>query len=330
MVTLFLDRKDLGLRLSSGALTFVERGGKRGSVPLRHLDRVVLRGAVHLNASVLGALTQAGVSVTLLSGRHSRYLATCTGRAHNDVVRRLGQFDMFQDMRARTAWAHELIEGKTAAQLRLLATALERRPDKRRALTQANRRLREIQARLSSRSSSIASVRGFEGAAAAAYFQGLRACFPPSLEFTARRRRPPPDPVNACLSLGYTLLHADAVAVCHGAGLDPMLGLFHEPSFGRESLAADVIESLRPRIDEWVWGMFRERKLTRSAFHDDNGAVLLGKAGRRRFYARIDPLRSALSRLLRREVGRLARNLADRGSRLLASLDRNSSWERTA
>ncbi len=299
----------------------MEPEGKRGSVPLRHLDRVVLRGSVRLDASVIGALTESGASVVLLGGRRGRYLASCIGRAHNDVVRRIGQFDAFGDLSARTDWSRQIVEGKTKAQQRVIAAALQRRPDKRRALVRASDRLHAICDRLAGDAHSIASLRGIEGAAAAAYFEGLRACFPPSLGFAARRRRPPPDPVNACLSLGYTLLHAEAVAVCHAAGLDPMLGLFHDPAFGRESLAADVIEPLRPRIDEWVWSMFREQLLTGAAFRDDNGAVLLGKAGRQKFYKEFDPLRCGLSRLLRREVGKLAREFGDRGGTLITRID---------
>ena len=320
MATLYIDRKDIELRVANGALVFIEPEGKRGSVPVRRLDRVVLHGSVRLDSSVLGALTEAGASVALVGGRRSRYLASCVGRAHNDMVRRLGQFEAFRDVEARKLWSHDLIVAKTAAQQRLIDVAINRRPDQRRLLKRAAGRLLNAQARLASEHPTIATLRGIEGSAAAAYFQGLRACFPGSLGFSARKRRPPPDPVNACLSLGYTLLHAEGVAQCHAAGLDPMIGLFHEPLFGRESLAADVIEPLRPHIDEWVWGLFRDRILTAAAFKNDNGAVMLGKAGRQHFYREFESLRTALSRLLRREVSRIAREFGKHGSAVLRNI----------
>ena len=58
----------------------------------------------------------------------------------------------------------------------------------------------------------IASLLGIEGAGAAAYFAGYRTLFPDSLQFEGRNRRPPRDPVNACLSLGYTMVHFEAVS----------------------------------------------------------------------------------------------------------------------
>ena len=95
-----------------------------------------------------------------------------------------------------------------------------------------------------------------------------------------RNRRPPRDPVNACLSLAYTLLHFEAVRMAHAAGLDPLLGFYHRPAFGRESLACDLIEPLRPAVDEWIWQQFSPGPLRPEHFSPDKGACLLGKTGR--------------------------------------------------
>ena len=314
MTTLYIDRKDIELRVSGGALEFYEPGGRKGSVPLAQIERVVIRGRVHLSTSVLGSLTEAGAGVLSLSGRFNRQLATCVGRPHNDVVRRLGQFDAYRDPHARKAWSRDLVIAKTNAQVRLLKKALQSRPDQRLALTKAIVRLDALLERLASDAQlELPQLLGIEGAAAAAYFGGFRVLFPPSLKFTGRNRRPPRDPVNACLSLGYTLLHFEAVISCHAAGLDPLLGLYHEPSYGRESLAADLIEPLRSHIDEWVWMMFRDRALSNDGFRNDKGAILLGKAARQRFYDRYNPLAAALRRLLRREVAAVARRFCERG-----------------
>ena len=321
MTTLYIDRKDIELRVAGGVLEFHEPAGRRGSVPLARLERLVLRGRVQLSTSVLGALAEAGAGVLSLSGRHSRHLATCVGRPHNDVVRRLGQFDAYRDPVARMEWSQMLIAAKTKAQLRLLRRALDRRADKRRQLTRAIAQLEAVLVRISdeTRTPGIASLLGIEGAAAAAYFAGLCTLFPSSLEFQGRNRRPPRDPVNACLSLGYTLLHFEAVTVCHEAGLDPLLGLYHEPAFGRESLAADIIEPLRPHVDERVWMLFRDRTLTVKGFRNDNGAVLLGKSARQHFYAHFHPLSTALRRLLRRQMRAIVRVFEKRGRDVLAT-----------
>ena len=315
MTTLYIDRKDIELNVSNGAIEVREPTGRRSTVPLARLERVVLRGRAKVSTSTLGAITDAGAGVLVLSGRQNRHLATCVGRPHNDVLRRLGQFDAYQDSNARNQWALVLISAKINAQRRLLEKALNARPDKRRKLTRAIAQLDALHARTVQEAArlDIPSLRGIEGAAAAAYFKGFAVLFPPSLGFDRRNRRPPRDPVNACLSLGYTLLHFEAALACHAAGLDPLLGLYHEPAYGRESLAADVVEPFRPHVDEWVWALFRNRVLTKEAFREVKGGILLGKAGRRHFYCKFNPLGCALRRLLRQQLARSARELEQRG-----------------
>ena len=315
MSTLYIDRKDIELRVARGVLEFRKPAGRLRSVPLAQLERVVLRGRAQLSTSVLGAITEAGAGVLVLSGRHNRQLAVCVGRPHNDVWRRIGQLDAFGDKEARVQWGQVLIAAKTKAQLRLLAKAIDRRPDKRRVLVRATAQLQSAYDRLATPAEppEIGSTLGIEGSAARAYFSAYSTLFPPSLNFKGRQRRPPTDPVNACLSLGYTLLHFEAVTACHSAGLDPLLGLYHEPAYGRESLAADAIEPFRPHVDEWVWTLFRDRILKEQGFRKHDGAVLLGKTARQHFYERFAPLGVALRRLLRRQLATAARDFEKRG-----------------
>ena len=191
---------------------------------------------------------------------------------------------------------------KVRGQLRLLKRVMSERPDLRHPLTGGVQTLSGIigQLRDDQQRISLERLRGYEGAAAAAYFAAFTQLFAPSLNFTGRHKRPPPDPVNVCLSLGYTLLHYDAVRACHIVGLDSMLGFFHDVSFGRESLACDLMEPLRPLMDRWVWQLFRERTLRPEHFSDDNGRCLLNKAGRQHFYAFYESRAGAARRLLRR------------------------------
>jgi CRISPR-associated protein Cas1 len=218
------------------------------------------------------------------------------------------------DAEARLALARRLIAGKLAAQIRLLGTAQAQRPDARKPLHDGINSIRCLLPKLAAADRD--ALLGLEGAGAAAHYAALTALFPPSLNFAGRNRRPPRDPVNACLSLGYTLLHFEAVRAAYGAGLDPLLGFYHEPAYGRESLACDLIEPLRPRLDGWVWGLFRERRLRAEDFVADKGACLLAKGGRQTFYAGYEYWVPPLRRYLRRECYRLANWLNERAPAL--------------
>lgn len=319
MSTLILDRSDLEIRLDGAALALYEPAGRRGSVPMKLLDRVVIQGGVKLDAGVLGKLAENGVATILLSKRHSKRVAIVLGLAHNDAGIRLAQSRRVFDPDWCAAWAMRQVTAKTRAQIRLLQDALETRPDCRKPLSDALGSLRLAHDNLVHGQNETASLRGLEGAAARAYFQGLAALFPPALEFAGRNRRPPRDPVNACLSLGYTLLHFDAVRACHIAGLDPLLGFYHRPSFGRESLASDLIEPLRAHLDRQVWQLFRSRALRADHFSRDGQACLLGKAGRAAFYLDYETRAAPVRRLLLRQCRILAKHLKAEGEPLLAA-----------
>jgi CRISP-associated protein Cas1 len=302
MSSLYLDRKNLGVKLDGQTLALYEDGVKKGTVPMHLLERVILRGNVQLESRVLGALSERNIGLLVLSGRNTEATAMLSARSHSDSQRRLGQYQTSLDECLRTPLARWLVLVKVRAQQRLLRDALAARADLRYPLTAAVQTLNGIigQLREDTLTISLSSLRGFEGAAAAAYFGGYVHLFAESLNFTGRKKRPPPDPVNACLSLGYTLLHYDTVRSCHTVGLDPMLGFYHDISFGRESLACDLMEPLRPLMDRWVWQMFRERQLRVEHFSDDNGRCQMNKAGRQCFYGFYESQAGSARRLLRR------------------------------
>ncbi|MER2557490.1 MAG: CRISPR-associated endonuclease Cas1 [Candidatus Competibacter denitrificans] len=305
MGTLYLDRRDLTLRVDGKRLVIEEPDARPRGVPLALLERVVMQGQVHFDSGVLAVLAEQGTALICLSARHSRRTALLLGPGHNDARRRLAQYQVAFDPATRLVLARHLIAGKLAAQIRLLEAAQRQRPDVRKPLHDALDTLRGLLPSLAI-ATDRDTVLGLEGAGAAAHYAALTALFPPSLNFTGRNRRPPRDPVNACLSLGYTLLHFEAVRAAHGAGLDPLLGFYHEPVYGRESLACDLIEPLRPRLDGWVWGLFRERRLRANDFVHDKSACLLAKDGRQTFYACYEQWVPPLRRYLRRESYRLA------------------------
>lgn len=100
--------------------------------------------------------------------------------------------------------------------------------------------------------SSRASLMGVEGAAAAASFKLLAKILPREWGFSGRNRRPPRDPFNALLSLGYVLAGGEILKVVQGKGLDPGLGFLHASQHGRAALVLDLLEPHRPVIDNFV------------------------------------------------------------------------------
>lgn len=132
-------------------------------------------------------------------------------------------------------------------------------------------RLDQIMAKIE-RQTTVASLMGTEGSATAMYFQAYGRMFRQELRFEVRSKRPPKDPVNALLSLGYTLLTNEILAHVIAAGLDPYLGFLHGVVYGRPALALDLIEEFRhPFIDRFVLNLFNNELLTAGDFRPVEG-----------------------------------------------------------
>ncbi|WHZ09650.1 MAG: CRISPR-associated protein Cas1 [Burkholderiaceae bacterium] len=308
MSTLFVDRRDIELEHDDGALVIRDRGTRIGTVPLAPITRVFLRGSVTLRTSVLGHLGERGIGVVILSGRKGQ-ATLFFGRPHNDARLRVEQCRRSLDVSFCLAYARRLVHRKLEGQHQWLGALRDPYPRARYALTQAMRQLQDQQSRLP-RAVDLDSLRGQEGAAACAYFDGLRAVLPASLGFNERNRRPPRDPFNALLSLTYTLTHAETALALHAAGLDPCVGFYHQISHARESLACDVMEAVRPLADRFCLELVARQTLTSEHFGNSEAGCLLGKAGRTRYYSAYEDHAPALRRAIQEEVKYLARHVA--------------------
>ena len=97
-----------------------------------------------------------------------------------------------------------------------------------------------------------------------------------------RNRRPPRDPVNAMLSLGYSLLAKDLTVACYAVGFDPYIGFYHQPRFGRPALALDLMEPFRPLIvDSAVLTAINTGMVTPRDFVRVGGSMALTASGRK-------------------------------------------------
>jgi CRISPR-associated protein Cas1 len=142
------------------------------------------------------------------------------------------------------------------------------------------------------------------------------------VKFAGRVQHPSPDPANAVLSLGYTLLCTLITGVIEGRGLEPCIGLFHELRPGRPSLALDLLEEFRhPIVDRFALRLFNRGVLKAEDFEPDDereGGIRLSHEALKVFFNHwgallARPVREAdveerldVPRLVGRQVDRLA------------------------
>lgn len=129
----------------------------------------------------------------------------------------------------------------------------------------------------------VDKLRGIEGYASKIWFDILSKVLHKRWKFTGRNRRPPKDPVNALLSLSYTLL-VSVISKEVLRGLDPGLGFLQEVYPGRNSFVLDIAEPFRPGVDAFVLGLLGDILTPDDFSVSDQEGCRLKKEGRGAYY----------------------------------------------
>ncbi len=269
--------------------------------PLSRVDQVVLVGATGATTPALQALLRADIPL-LIVNRSGRLLGRLLPPTSPNLPLRQQQYARNEDGDFCLALARAIVEAKIHNQ-RTLALRLARRRDAP-AFAVDLARLAAGKA-AATQATDRATLLGIEGSAAQAYFAVLRRALLPPWDMPRRSRRPPVDPVNALLSLGYSLLTQAVVTALEVVGLDPYLGYFHGEKYNRPALALDLVEEFRaPVVDSLTMDLLNHHVLAESDFERDaaGGGVTLTPRGLRRYLQKYS--RRLESEFKSRELGR--------------------------
>ncbi len=272
--------------LKVGETLIIQYPDKRKvEVPLINVSQVVVSGDVTLTTPALHTILELGIEVCFLSmyGHFRGRLSPPV--AKNAFVRR-EQYRAHSDAHQAIQIAQACVRGKLENMRTMLLRANRSLQDDE--VAQATIILRNAINQVADAHSN-GSLLGIEGNGSAAYFGALRKLLRDQMGFTRRRRRPPTDPINAMLSLGYTLLSQQVAAAIQVVGLDPYIGFLHQPRHGRPALALDLMEEFRPIIaDSVVLNIINHRLLSANDFHEELGVVLLKPEARKTFYSKFE------------------------------------------
>ena len=134
---------------------------------------------------------------------------------------------------------------------------------------------------------------GIEGSAARDYFAAFGKMILGGFEFKGRVKRPPTDPVNAMLSLSYTMIFNEISSLLDGLGFDPYLGYFHSVDYGRPSLAADLIEEFRaPAADRLTLYLVNQKIFKHEDFHENpkGGGIYFRRDALKRYFVEYEQM----------------------------------------
>jgi CRISP-associated protein Cas1 len=252
-------------------------------VPMIKVDGLVVLGRATVSPAAVIELLERKIPLSFLTGT-GRYLGRLEPELSKNIFVRSAQWKAAGESEQALHVVREFIRGKLKnyrnALLRGQREVVE--ADLKGAIAKIEQAIALLE-----QTRTVDSLRGLEGSGSAAYF----GCFDrliraEGFKFEARRRRPPTDPVNALLSLGYALLRHDVQSAVNLAGFDPYLGYLHVQRYGRPSLALDLMEEFRPLVvDAMVLSALNRRMLSIDEFVTEplSGAVSLSRDGLRTF-----------------------------------------------
>jgi CRISPR-associated protein Cas1 len=271
----------------SGELFNVQAQGERlGEARIFETSHVCIFGNVQVSTQALREMCNRNIPLTLFTNG-GWFCGIAHGMSHKNVELRRAQYRAAEDLSKCLQAASTMISSK----IRNCRTFLMRNYP---ALQKNNSNALMHLSQRAAEAGELESLLGIEGAAARAYFSefgGMIKVRPSNekraswvFDFDGRNRRPPLDPVNAMLSYAYALLAKDFTVTSLAVGLDPFMGLYHKPRYGRPSLALDLMEEFRPIVaDSVVLTVVNNNFLCPDDFIKRGPAVAFKDSARKKF-----------------------------------------------
>jgi len=245
----------------------------KGKEKIAHLipfkiDHLLIFGSAQITTEALDLLLKEGVDIAFLT-RNGRLRGRVVATESKNMLLRLAQYERFLDENYKVELARTFVKAKIRNGKTVIRRYQMNHPEQKfdHELAQIDEILKKL-----NHQTTVTSLMGSEGTATATYFRAFGKMFRQEFSFEIRTRRPPKDPVNAVLSLGYTLLTNEILALLIAHGFDPYIGFLHGLEYGRPSLVLDLIEEFRhPIVDRLTLHLFNKRMFSENDFQPVEG-----------------------------------------------------------
>ncbi len=246
--TLCFTRGTQDVLLDGAKLTIIS-DDRQNTVPLDRIRRVVILGKFNLDSEVFQSLIKNGIPIDFLNlrGEIQAHLLPVEDPCDYELTL---QGKLSADEYSKLELAREILRAKADNSASIL--------NKRIGLTP----IWSNCIKLFQDASNEGELRGAEGYTARTYFSYWQSMLSSRIKWQGRQYYPAPDPVNALLSLCYVQLYNRFVTALRSYGLNPRLGFFHHGRGGHCALASDLMEPIRPLIDNLVLNLFKDEEVT--------------------------------------------------------------------
>ncbi|HID65996.1 MAG TPA: CRISPR-associated endonuclease Cas1 [Aquificaceae bacterium] len=235
----------------------VSRFSKKVSVPLKHIDSLILMGEWSISSKLINKLLKERIPAFFLSRYGSLKGVLYADFFPSNQRVRLYQYEAYLNRREEVAKfllrkKIEEIEKVFDLDLQDYKNNLERQKE-------------------------VESLLGIEGFVSYAMFEAFRQKLKAPFDFQKREYRPPKDEVNALLSLYYTFNYCLALPVVLSSGYDPYISFIHVKRGKHASLCSDLLEPIRPHLTYHILEAFNNKLFVKEDFEQNGSGVYLKK-----------------------------------------------------
>lgn len=244
-----------------------------------NIEDIAVVGNVQVTTQALQMLMQSGIDVSYFS-YSGKYLGHTAAESSKNIFLRFEQYELYHDENRRLAFAKNIVWNKVQNQIDLIKNyrwsgEYDWKPDVEQMLYIREKLKGDITGN---------QILGIEGKCSNIYFGAFGKMFKCKCQFNGRNRRPPKDPINVIISLGYTLLTKEICSALDAESFEPYLGFLHGIRYGRKSLALDIIEEFRqPVVDRLAIRLFNKRMINELDFDMENNVIILSEDGFSKF-----------------------------------------------
>lgn len=274
MTTLYVTDQGAYLSIQNNQFQVFHQRELRIKVPANRVSHIVLFGCCNLSHGAVSCALRRRIPVLYLSQK-GRYFGRLQTDGHAKVEYLIRQVECSLNPEFTRRQAEAIVWAKLHNSRALLLKLNRRRPSK--IALQSLESIAELMDKLPY-AESMDALRGYEGKAATLYFQALGSLFTGSFAFEKRTKRPPTDPINSLMSLGYTLLSQNVSSFIELMGLHTHYGNLHVPRDNHPALVSDLMEEFRAQlVDSLVSYLVNSKILMPEDFTlpDERGGVFL-------------------------------------------------------
>ncbi len=241
------------------------KDGMIKSIPAETLEVIEVFGKVQLTTQCVAECLKRGVSVIYYS-INGAYYGRLVSTTHVNVQRQRKQAAIANDDVFKVDFSRKIISAKIRNQMVILRRyARNKDIDIERPLVEMQIMQKKVIC-----AKTVEQIMGYEGTAARIYFKILALLIDPKFTFSGRSRRPPRDPFNSMISLGYSIILNEIYGKIEGKGLNPYFGVMHKDREKHPTLASDLMEEWRAvLIDSTALSMLNGHELSVDDFYSE-------------------------------------------------------------